>query len=171
VVHFTLRHRLQLTPERYWALFFDRDFNDRLYAFLEFPSWKIVEQREDTMNLNRVVRAVPKIDLPPAVAKLLGSGFGYSEEGRFEKATQTYFFDMKPGALQGKLRNEAVMRCEPNGADRCTRIVEVTAEAKVFGLGGVLEGVIEKNHRATWEKSVAFYDLWAKEHPLRATGT
>lgn len=155
--HFTLRHDLPLTPERYWALFFDRDFNAGLYAFLEFPSWDIVEQRETPEAITRVVRAVPKMDLPAAVAKVMGDSFSYTEEGRFDRGTRTYRMEMKPSVLQGKLRNEAVMRCEPLGADQCTRVVEVTAEAKVFGIGGLIESAIEKNHRAMWARSVEYY--------------
>jgi hypothetical protein len=173
MVKFTVRHELQMPPARFWTLFFDRDFNAGLYRFLQFSEWQVVEQREDDAGLVRVVRAVPKIDLPAAVTKLIGPSFAYTEEGRFDRATQTYRFWMKPSALEGKLRNEAMIHCEPLGADRCTRVVDVVAEAKVFGLGGLLESVIEKNHRAMWSRSVEVYDRWAKEHPeegLRSHG-
>jgi hypothetical protein len=165
VVTFTLRHELQMAPARYWALFFDRDFNAGLYRFLGFPEWQVLEQKEDGSSISRVVRAVPKMDIPAAVQKVLGPSFAYTEDGRFDRGTQTYRFAMRPSTLEGKLRNEAVMACEPQAQERCVRVVTVTAEAKVFGIGGLLESVIEKNHRATWGKSVEFYDRWAREHP------
>jgi hypothetical protein len=164
-MNFTLRHELDVDVKRFWELYFDRDFNPKLYAFLEFPEWTLIEQREDAAAITRVVRAIPKLDAPAAVAKVLGSSFGYTEEGRFDRAAQRYTFSMKPSTMEGKLRNEGVLRCEPLGAGRCTRIVDVTAEAKVFGLGGMLESAIEKSHQTVWGKSVEFFNRWVREHP------
>jgi hypothetical protein len=165
---FTLRHELQLSPARFWTLFFDKEFNAKLYGSLGFPEWRVLEEHGDAAGVRRQVRAIPKMDVPGPVAKVLGSRFAYVEDGRFVRATQTYSVAMKPSGLEGWLRNDAVVRCEPLGEDRCTRVVEVTAEAKVFGLGGLIETAIEKNNRAMWAESVGFYNRWVKEHPAVA---
>jgi len=165
MLRFTLRHDLEMSPERFWSLYLDDAFNAKLYAHLEFPEWKVVEVKEDDREILRVVRAIPKLEAPAAVAKLLGPSFGYTENGRFDKATKTYSFTMKPSTLEGKLRNEGVVRAEPRGEGTCTRVVEITAEAKIFGLGGTIEAAIEKSHRSVWDKSAPFFTQWAKDHP------
>lgn len=165
MVTFTMRHDLECDPARFWALFLEREFNRKLYAWLEFPEWDIVEQHEDDKEIVRRVHAIPKMEAPGPVAKVLGSSFGYTEEGHFDRAAQTYRFSMKPSTLEGKLRNEGVVRCEGRGHGKSTRIVDVSAEAKIFGVGGMIESAIEKSHRSVWGKSVEFFDRWVKEHP------
>ena len=162
---FTMTHDLDCDVERFWALYFDRDFSTKLFRSLEFPRWEIVDERTVGDEVVRVVEATPKLDVPAAIAKVLGPGFGYREESRFNRTTKVLVFTVKPNALEGKLRNEGTVRCEPAGEGRCRRVVEVVAEAKVFGVGGALEKMTEKSYRDGWGKSAAFINRWVKEHP------
>ena len=162
---FTMRHDLDCTPETFWKLFFEKDFNEQLFKALEFPMWKLVETKETDTEIIRIVKATPKMEAPAAVQKLLGSSFGYDEEGRFNKATKTHKFIIKPNTLTEKLRNEGTVNCEPRGEGKSTRVVTIIAEAKVFGLGGVIEGSFEKSFRVGWQKSAEFINKWVKDHP------
>lgn len=161
---FSMTHELSCTCDRFWELFFDREFSKGMFAALEFPQWEIIEQREDDKELVRVVRATPKLDAPAPVAKVLGSGFSYTEEGRFDKATKTFRFVIKPSTLADKLRNEGTVRCEPLEGDRCRRVVDVIAEAKIFGIGGMLESTTEKSFRKGWGDGADYINRWLKEH-------
>ncbi len=162
---FTMRHDIECTPERFWELFFDNDLQKRLYAELGFPKWEVVEMKETEKEIVRIVKAIPKLDAPAAVAKLLGSGFGYTEEGRFDRVTKVFRFTVKPSTLADKLRNEGSVKVEPREPNKCTRIVEIVAEAKIFGVGGMIEKMTETSHRAGWEKSVRYFDAEAKKTP------
>src|SRR5689334_7449314 len=94
---FTMRHDLDCNEERHWKLFFDSDFNTKLFReHLAFPKWDILEVIEDEKEIVRRIAATPKLDAPAPVAKLLGSGFGYKEEGRFSRATKTFRFVITP---------------------------------------------------------------------------
>jgi capsid portal protein len=159
---FTMRHEIDCTPEKFWELFFDTELQKTIFSELQFPKWEVVEQKETETEIVRIVKAIPKLDAPAAVTKVLGSGFGYTEEGRFDKASKVYRFVVKPTALADKLRNEGTVRCEPNGADKCTRIVEVIAEAKVFGIGGMIEKMTEKGTREGWEKGAQLFNARLK---------
>ena len=64
-----------------------------------------------------------------------------------------------------KLRNEGTVKCEPRGDGKSTRVVEIIAEAKVFGLGGMIESSFEKSFRTGWQKSAEFINKWVKDHP------
>ena len=105
------------------------------------------------------------MEAPAAVAKLLGSSFGYDEVGTFDKATKTHKFVIKPNVMTEKLRNEGTVKCEPRGDGKSTRIVEIIAEAKVFGVGGMIESSFEKSFRTGWQKSADFINKWVKDHP------
>jgi hypothetical protein len=149
---FTLTHEINCTPERFWQLFFDNDFQKKIFATLQFPKWDVVDFKETDKEIVRVIQGVPKIDAPAAVTKVLGSGFGYTEEGRFDKSTKVFRFVIKPTALAEKLRNEGTVRCEPKGDGKCIRTVELTTEAKIFGIGGMMEKTMEKSARDGWQK-------------------
>jgi hypothetical protein len=165
---FTLTHEIHCDPASFWKLFFDRDFNQALFKqHLGFPEFQVVEQRENEREIYRKVAGTPKMDVPGPVAKVLGTSFSYSEEGTFDKATQTWRWKMTPSAMPDKLRNEGVVRIEPAGEGRCRRISEIVAEAKVFGIGGLIEGAAEKNLRDGWDKSAQFMNQWIREGRTR----
>jgi hypothetical protein len=162
---FTMRHDLDCDCDTFWRLFFEKDFNEQLYKALQFPEWKLLDTKETDKEIIRTVKAMPKMDAPAAVVKLLGSSFGYDEEGRFDKATKTHKFIIKPNVMTEKLRNEGSVKCEPRGEGKSTRVVEIIAEAKVFGLGGMIESSFEKSFRTGWQQSADFINKWVKDHP------
>jgi len=162
---FTMRHELECDETRFWKLLFDAEFNEALFKALEFPQWKLLDSKETDTEIIRHVKAQPKMDAPAAVVKLLGSSFGYDEEGRFDKAKKTLKFVIKPNVMTDKLRNEGHVSTEPRGEGKITRVVTITAEAKVFGLGGMIESSFEKSFRTGWQQSADFINKWVKEHP------
>ncbi|MBX3191937.1 MAG: DUF2505 family protein [Labilithrix sp.] len=162
---FTMKHDLDCSTERFWKLFFDKEFNETLFKALEFPEWKLLDVKETDKEIVRVVRATPKMEAPGPVAKFFGSSFGYDEEGRFDKATEVLKFVVKPNTMADKLRNEGTVKCEKISDDKCRRVVEIIAEAKVFGVGGLIESSLEKSFRTGWGKSAEFINKWVKDHP------
>ena len=162
---FTMKHEMECDGERFWKLFFDAEFNERLFKALEFPEWKLLETKETETEIIRTVKAMPKMEAPAAVVKLLGSSFGYDEVGRFDKASKTLKFVIKTNVMTEKLRNEGTVKCEPRGEGKSLRVVEIIAEAKVFGLGGMIEGSFEKSFRSGWQKSADFINKWVKDNP------
>lgn len=163
---FVMRHDLDCSPDRHWEVFLDNVLNKDLYLkHLGFPHWEVLEVKETDKEIIRRVKATPKLDAPAAVVKILGDGFGYTEEGRFDREKKVFKFVITPSTLQGKLRNEGTVRCEPRGEGKCTRVVEIIAEAKVFGVGGMLESMTEKNLRDGWGKSATYINDWLKSHP------
>src|SRR3954466_10855348 len=102
---FTMRHELDCDCDRFWKLFFDKEFNVALFKALEFPEWKLIDDKETDTEIVRTVKATPKMEAPAAVQKLLGSSFGYDEEGRFNKATKTHKFVIKTNVMTEKLKN------------------------------------------------------------------
>lgn len=164
MVSFTLRHDLACDDARFWKLYFDRDFSAEMFRALGFPRWEVVKQEEDEKRIERIVSATPKLDVPGPIAKLLGPGFSYREEGVFDRADKAFRFAMKT-PLEGKLRTEGVLRCEPKGEGACVRVVDLRAEAKLFGLGGMLEAATEKSLRAGWNDSAVFINQWLAKHP------
>jgi len=119
---FTMTHEIDCDLERFWKIFFDKDVTKATYVHLGFPKWELVEERDTDKEIIRRVKAVPKLDLPGPVKKVFGDGFGYTEDGRFDKEKKEYKFVITPTTMADKLKNEGKVRAEaindgkrPNG--------------------------------------------------------
>jgi Protein of unknown function (DUF2505) len=162
---FTITHEIQCNAETFWKTFFDKDFNVKLYKeVLGFPEFNIVEQREMESGLVRKISGVPKMELPGPIAKLLGSGFRYTEDGTFDKTKGLWRWKLTPSTLADKTRNEGSMRIEPIGDAKVRRIADLEIEAKIFGVGGLMESTFEKQLREGWDKSAVYMNNWVKTH-------
>ncbi|MEI2620448.1 MAG: DUF2505 family protein [Candidatus Nanopelagicales bacterium] len=62
--------------------------------------------------------------------------------------------------MADKLRQEGTMRIEPIGDSKVRRIAELTMEAKVFGIGGLIESTTEKQLREGWDRSAVFMNRY-----------
>ncbi len=162
-----IKHTIDCTVERFWKVFFDKAFNEALFRKeLGFPEYSVVEQTEkQNGEVFRRISGQPKMSAPAAVQKLLGDKFRYDEEGRLDPGSMTWRFTMKPSTLADKLRTEGTVKCEPLGDGKCRRIAEIDIEAKIFGLGGVMEVFTEKEMQTGWDASAAFMNRWLKDHP------
>jgi hypothetical protein len=159
---FTLTHEIKCDVDTFWKTFFDKTFNERLYReVLGFPAFDILEQRETETSIIRKASGQPKMNAPAPVAKLMGSNFRYTEEATFDKATKVFRFKTIPSVMPDKVRNEGTVRVEPIGDGKhVRRITEIMVEAKVFGLGGIIESSTEKQMRDGWESSAAFMNKY-----------
>lgn len=162
---FTVRHEINCNADTFWKVFFDKEFNEKLYReSLGFPEFNILDQRDTETTIVRKVTGQPKMDMPGPVAKLLGSNFRYTEEGTFNKAKKLWTWKMTPSTLADKMRNEGSMTIEAIGDSRVRRIADIIIEAKIFGVGGLMESSAEKQLRDGWDKSAVFMNQWLKTH-------
>lgn len=162
---FSVKHEINCNEETFWKVFFDKEFNEKLYkGRLGFPEFTILDQRDDDKETYRKVKGTPKMNVPGPVAKVLGSNFGYTEEGRLNKATKLWSWKMNPSTMADKLRNEGTMRIEVIGDNRVRRVADLIIEAKIFGVGGLIESSAEKQLREGWDDSAVFMNEWLKTH-------
>jgi hypothetical protein len=160
---FTVTHEINCNVDTFWKIFFDKEFNEKLYKeAIGFPEFNVVDQRETETEIIRKCAGKPKLNMPGPVMKLLGDSFRYTEEGKFNKATKIWTWKMTPSTLADKLRQEGSVRAEPIGDSKVRRVADLINEAKIFGIGGLLESSAEKELRAGWDKSAVFMNDWIK---------
>jgi len=151
---------LPCSIDKFWEVFFDEAYNRAFYLEeMGFPELKILEQTDSS----RRIRAIPKLDMPKPVMKVLGDRFAYEEDGSLDRATNTWRWKMIPSTLPDKLLTSGVIRVEAQG-DGIRRFDEATLEAKIFGVGKLIESSTEKEVRGAWEKEAAFLRRWLKDH-------
>ncbi len=162
-MHFTMTNEIDCNVEKFWETFLDPKLTERLFKeALGFTEFRIVEQTDTESTLTRRSAATPKMNFPGPVMKLFGERFGYTEDATFDKATKVWRWTMTPSTMPEKLRHEGSVRVEPIGDTKCRRIVDITLEAKVFGIGGLIESSVEKQIRESWEKSAVVTNEWLR---------
>ncbi len=146
--------------ETFWEVFLSEDYNKKLYfEVFEFPEMEILSQTDTTRRL----RAVPKLNMPKPVMKILGDSFGYEEDGRLDREKNEWHWKMTPNTMREKLLTQGITRVEAAGDGKCRRTDEATLEAKVFGIGKLIESSTEKELRDAWGKEEAFLKRYLKE--------
>src|SRR5580704_10153071 len=95
---FTMTHEFECSVDDFWSkVFFDREMNDTMFRkALSFPEYTVVEFRDTDAEVYRKVSVSPKMDIPAAVAKIIGPNFKYVEETRFDKKTRKCTYKVTP---------------------------------------------------------------------------
>lgn len=159
-------HELNCAPERIWPLYFDDTFNIEMFeGGLGFPSCKIVERRDDGDKVFRRMVMTPKLDIPKPLAKIVGDRVGYEEIGDWVRSEAVYNWRMLLAAFGDKLRLAGTMRFVPHGDGHCRRVVAFEVEAKMFGIGGMVEKTAAQNTIDGWNNSAKWINGYLARNP------
>lgn len=137
-----IEHVYDCDEDTFWnKVFLDSEYNRRLFKeALGFPVYDEVKREERDDQVKRVIEVVPKTgDMPAALKKLVGENIGYREEGVLDKKARRYRVTVIPNRLADKLTITGELFTEPVGEKKCRRVYKAHVEARVFGLGGLIE--------------------------------
>jgi hypothetical protein len=162
-----LRHEMDCDPDTYWEkCILSDDYNRRLFLEgLKFPSYKLLEQKDDGNTVLRRAQVEPAlVGLPGPLKKAIGDSMSYVEEATFDRTTKRYRFTTTPmGSLKGKASTSGEMFCEKLGDKKCLRISKLRVEVKVFMVGGLLEDRIVSDLKSSYAKAAEFTSAYVKE--------
>jgi Protein of unknown function (DUF2505) len=161
-----IRHVYDCDEDTFWReILFDAEFNRRLYVeHLGFEQWDVLRDEDDERERRREIRVHPVTgELPAALAKVVGDNIGYTEKGVFDKRRRRYTADVIPNRMPDKLRIRAELYVEPRGDSRCERFVDLRVEAKIFGIGGLIERRILSDTIDGYDRGYAFGQRYLAE--------
>jgi hypothetical protein len=164
------RHEIDCTPARFWELYLDSDFQNRLY--LEGLGWErpeITIERDDEDEFRRTMIANPKVMVSGVVEKLIKHTLGFVETGVFDRKAGVFRLKHRTNIFGDKFRLEGEMRIDPVGEHRCRRVAKLEAESYVFGIGRIIEKAAEGNMKKGWDDSAVFFNRWVAKHPEDAS--
>jgi hypothetical protein len=160
---FTVVQEIPASVDEHWRVFFDDAFERALYLeAMRFPRYELLESRDSGDALHRKIKVVPRLEAPAAVAKLLGSSFGYVEEGTFDKRDRVWRSRVIPSVMADRIRSDFTVTAVEAGEGKCRRTVDVSVEARIFAVGGMVESVFEKSMRDGWRDSAVFMAEWLR---------
>lgn len=165
-----IEHTYNCSADVFWSrIFLDDAYNRKLFLDeLHFESWRVARSEERGAEVHRVIEAVPKLgDLPGALKKLLSDGAAYEERGVVDRGRQRYRLEVKPRSLSSKLSISGELYTTPIDERSCRRTYVARVEARVFGLGGMIEDRLLHDIERSYVKAAAFTNRWIDEHQLQ----
>jgi hypothetical protein len=165
----TLRHEIHTDEETFWSkVCFDAPFNKKMYEeSMHFPSWKVLDSKEDDAKLTRKVHVEPQVgDLPGPLKKVIGDKLAYTEEGTFDKKARRYTFKVTPSVMPEKTKVNGELWVEKIGDKKIRRMCRISVEVKVFMVGGMIEDRIMADLRSAYDRSESFTNAFIKESGL-----
>lgn len=157
----------RVTPEVFWdRLFFDAEYNEGVYRALGFSAYEVLtlETLPDG-RVRRVLRAEPPIKAPDMLKRRLAGRVFYTEEGFYDPARRVWEFVNESSVASDSTRVSGSIRAEPH-AEGMLHVVELDIQVRAFGLGGVVEHLIQKNTRESYRVTTEFTHAYAREHGL-----
>jgi hypothetical protein len=169
--HITLRDPFECDEDTFWgSVFFETDYNRRLYTeALGFGGYTLLADDLRAGERIRRMRCEPRLEMPAAVRRVLGDALSYTEEGRFDPKARRWHWRVVLSRLADKIRIEGDVRCEPAGAGRLTRTSDIDVGVDLFGVGGLIEGFVEKSVRDSYARATAFTRAYIRDASRRPT--
>ena len=99
---------------------------------------------------------------PGFVMKVLGD-ISFEQELNLDREAGVMRWTLRPSRLADRMRESGLVRCDAVGDDRCRRRVTIELEAKIFGVGSLIEANAEKTHREMWAQRARFTNDWLRK--------
>jgi hypothetical protein len=168
-VRYTIKHTLNTTVDTFWKkIFFDPEYNEKLFKDrLKFDVYKVLalEHKPDG-SVYRKIDCAPPIEMPSIAKKFFGDSTGYIETGLYDPKTGRFNTDIQPKAGADKIQMRVSIWAEPRGDKQIERFVDVEGSVKIFGIGKIVEGMLESNTRESYDIAADFTNKWVVEKAL-----
>lgn len=168
MAEFTARHEIDCSIQDYWdKCVFDNGFNQKLYVErLHFHSFVPSESIDTPEKRTKKCTMEPPLSgVPGPAKKLVGDALKYSEDGFLDKKTMRYRSTITPSTFADKTKVDAELWCEPSPSGdpkKCVRFARVRVEVKVFVVGSMVEEMIMRDLRTSYDAEAAFVGEWVK---------
>jgi hypothetical protein len=158
-------HEHAMSAHVYWKAYMSFTFRRRLLLDgLGFQSVMLEEERDGAGTRFLRLSMIPKLVLPHAVVKLVGSSFTLLEEGIFDAKESRYSFRTIPTVLGDRVRIEGCVTVEDVGNGRCVRKATMDYSLRTRHSGGLVDDLLErssaKNMREGWARGVPFIEAY-----------
>lgn len=160
---FTVKHIIDTDVEGHWRLFFDLELARAMHR--EHPNmgtFEVLEVRLENGLEHRRIDCRSNVELPDIVKKVVGDS-SYFEVGCFDTVQKKYsaYCVPKRGADKFKTSYEVTARPIDDGK-RCERVIVIENSVKLFGVGAMLERMLDNAHREAHDQSAIFINKWLR---------
>lgn len=152
--------KYQASADAVWAMLQDRAYIDAKYQALGDIATEVetFEPSESAVVL-KVKRTVPA-DLPDFAKKILGDTNRLVQDETWRATDGAYVCDLRIEFPGKPLHITGTLRVKATGDATADWVVDMDVKASVPLIGGKLEGVVEKETRASLDKEYRFNQEW-----------
>ena len=152
---FVIEHVLEASEEQFWAdIFGSEEFNRALY--IGHLGFRYELESSDPEARYRRARIWPATNVPKTLTDLLGGEISFVEDGYCDEAGGRYEFRIIPSRLRERIGVKGQVETTSLTEGTCRRIVTLEVEVRMFGIGGLIESLLEATTREQYDKNAAF---------------
>jgi hypothetical protein len=165
--HYRIEDEFETTPERYWEVFFDEDYNAKLFEHLEVDRKQLEFRREgegDDEVIHRVVTLTPRREVPAVMKKIVKTAISYEERNVFRRAKNMLDVVTVPNFMADKVTTEGKYFLETRGTNRIVRVWDGVCECRVPFVGGKVEKHLIDEIKRGYAATTIFTRKWLADH-------
>lgn len=158
-----VRQLYPCTPDQYWEMYWDDDFDARLQEGSKVDR-AVLSQAEENGVLTRRLRFTPHAELPGPVAAIVGSPkLVWEQINRWNKATGVLSFEVLPTFISAdkfNARGTFAVKPDPGG---CVVEIDGDIDVKVRFIGGRIEAQVVSQIEDGYAHQKRVSDAWLAE--------
>ena len=137
---FRFSHEFDVAPEKFWSVFFLKEYNEDLYKQLKFSSYELLEFQvlEDGKKIKRVQKMEPSSSLPAWVRSMVPR-IAYTEHNLYEKEKSSMRVKLDPYLFKGQFLFQGLYQVTSLKNNRCVRDFQGEVQISLPVVGGKLE--------------------------------
>jgi hypothetical protein len=165
---YTIVDEFEATPQRYWEVFFDEEYNRRLFEALRVGR-EVLEVRRagegDALEIHRKQRLTPQREVPALLQKFIKGAVAYVEDNHFRARTNAMSVVTTPSFMAESIVTRGTYRLEVAGPRAVTRIWDGEVTVKIPLVGPRAEKLLVDEVTASYRTTTDFTRRWLAEHP------
>lgn len=144
--------------EKYLEEYFNPEGRHRRVVGAGGVSFSATEVRREAPEWTMRAELVEKLNAPAAIRKIFGETNRFEEESRWPVGGEVIQVVVRPDRMRDKLSIQMLYRLEglPDGSCRVT--LEMDIQARIFGIGGLVEKMAAKEMPHAFSKDAAFFN-------------
>jgi hypothetical protein len=160
VTKFEIDTTLNMSVDEAWANLSNPEVYRRMYLEgLDFVACT-VEVLDDGPQFRMRTEATPKVQLPGPIRKIIGDKSSYTETVHWDREAGAWKWSIALAATN-RVKISGVMTMRPSSDGTCIRHIDGAIEAKIFGVGGLMEKTVRDQVHDNYDRAGRFLNSLA----------
>jgi hypothetical protein len=160
---YTIAHRFNCDPERFWKIFFDDQYQQEMYDEIGIKERAVLKFEEDEREIRRQVRVVPQRELPSVMKSLVKGDFGYVEHSVYHKGQNVMDVRIEPTMMKDRFTMGGTYRVVPEGDQRIRREFVGHIKVSVPLLGSQIEKLVVADVQKSYDAAARVTNRWIEK--------
>lgn len=159
-MRFDFRHRFDCSADTLWEILMDEDYQDEA-AQVSGTTKELLEDRTEFGRRTRRTRVTPQRELPPAMARALGTDtLSYVQEQRWQVGKTAMSWVVIPDIFANRVTCKGDYLIAPRGPTSCERVITGEMRIGVPVVGGRMEKRTVEDLQKSYDATAVLLQQW-----------